>query len=168
MFYSLVGRDIEHDVVPFCLDAGIGVMAWSPLAGGFLSGKYTRAQPKGTSGDRLGGFDFLPYDRERAHALVDLLKAFAAKRGGATPAQLAIAWVLSRSAVATVLVGASRADQLDDNLRATDIALDSDELAELDAMTKPEPPYPHWFNQRVADGKSHEALGIPLDVRPLR
>jgi len=78
MYYSLVGRDLEHEVQPFCADAGIGVMVWSPLAGGFLSGKYTRTQPKGGSGDRLGGFDFLPYDRERGYALIDLLRAIGA------------------------------------------------------------------------------------------
>ena len=75
MYYSLLGRDLEHEIVPLCTDAGIGVMAWSPLAGGFLSGKYTRAKPKGESGDRLSGFDFLPYDRERAFDLIDLLRS---------------------------------------------------------------------------------------------
>ena len=167
MYYSLVGRDVEHDVVPFCLDAGIGIMAWSPLAGGFLSGKYTRDKPKGESGDRLGGFDFLPYDRERALVLLDHMREIAA-RHGASPAQVAIAWVLTRPAVATVLIGASRIEQLEDNLRAADLVLDAEELGKLDALTRPEPPYPHWFNQRVADGKSHEALGIPLAVKPLR
>jgi aryl-alcohol dehydrogenase-like predicted oxidoreductase len=167
MYYSLVGRDLEHDVVPFCLDAGIGVMAWSPLAGGFLSGKYTRDKPKGESGDRLGGFDFLPYDRARGFDLVDLLRSIAAKRD-ATPAQIAIAWVLTRPAVAAVLIGASRADQLDDNLGAADVRLEPDDLAQLDAATQSAPPYPHWFNPRVADAKSHDALGIELAVRPLR
>jgi aryl-alcohol dehydrogenase-like predicted oxidoreductase len=167
MYYSLVGRDLEHEVAPFCLDAGIGVMAWSPLAGGFLSGKYTRDKPKGESGDRLGGFDFLPYDRARGFELVDLLRAIAAKRD-ATPAQVALAWVLTRPAVASVLIGASRADQLEDNLGAADLRLDVDDLAQLDAATKPTPPYPHWFNPRVADGKAHDALGIPLAVRPVR
>jgi aryl-alcohol dehydrogenase-like predicted oxidoreductase len=167
MYYSLLGRDLEHDVVPFCLDAGIGVMAWSPLAGGFLSGKYTRDKPKGESGDRLGGFDFLPYDRERGFALVDLLRSIAAKRD-ATPAQVAIAWVLTRPAVAAVLIGASRREQLDDNLGAADVRLEPDDLAQLDAATKPAPPYPHWFNPRVADAKSHDALGIELAVRPVR
>jgi aryl-alcohol dehydrogenase-like predicted oxidoreductase len=167
MYYSLVGRDLEHDVVPFCLDAGIGVMAWSPLAGGFLSGKYTRDKPKGESGDRLGGFDFLPYDRARGFDLVDLLRSIAAKRD-ATPAQIAIAWVLTRPAVAAVLIGASRAEQLDDNLGAADVRLEPDDLAQLDAATQSAPPYPHWFNPRVADAKSHDALGIELAVRPLR
>jgi aryl-alcohol dehydrogenase-like predicted oxidoreductase len=167
MYYSLVGRDLEHDLVPFCLDAGIGVMAWSPLAGGFLSGKYTRDKPKGESGDRLGGFDFLPYDRARGFDLVDLLRSIAAKRD-ATPAQIAIAWVLTRPAVAAVLIGASRAEQLDDNLGAADVRLEPDDLAQLDAATQSAPPYPHWFNPRVADAKSHDALGIELAVRPLR
>jgi aryl-alcohol dehydrogenase-like predicted oxidoreductase len=167
MYYSLVGRDLEHDGVPFCLDAGIGVMAWSPLAGGFLSGKYTRDKPKGESGDRLGGFDFLPYDRARGFDLVDLLRSIAAKRD-ATPAQIAIAWVLTRPAVAAVLIGASRAEQLDDNLGAADVRLEPDDLAQLDAATQSAPPYPHWFNPRVADAKSHDALGIELAVRPLR
>ncbi|HET7130645.1 MAG TPA: aldo/keto reductase [Gammaproteobacteria bacterium] len=167
MYYSLVGRDLEHDLVPFCLDAGIGVMAWSPLAGGFLSGKYTRDKPKGESGDRLGGFDFLPYDRARGFEVVDLLRSIAAKRD-ATPAQVAIAWVLTRPAVAAVLIGASRAEQLDDNLGAADVRLEPDDLAQLDAATKPAPSYPHWFTPRVADAKSHDALGIELTVRPLR
>jgi len=167
MYYSLVGRDLEHEVVPFCLDAGVGVMAWSPLAGGFLSGKYTRDKPKGESGDRLGGFDFLPYDRARGFDVVDLLRAIGAKRD-ATPAQVALAWVLTRPAVAAVLIGASRAEQLEDNLGAADVRLDADDLAQLDAATKPAPPYPQWFNQRVADGKAHDALGIPLEVRPVR
>jgi aryl-alcohol dehydrogenase-like predicted oxidoreductase len=167
MYYSLVGRDLEHEVVPFCLDAGVGVMVWSPLAGGFLSGKYTREKPKGESGDRLGGFDFLPYDRARGFEVVDLLKAIAAKRD-ATPAQVALAWVLSRPAVACVLIGASRREQLDDNLGAADLKLHPDDLAQLDAATKPTQPYPHWFNPRVADAKAHDALGIQLAVRPVR
>ncbi len=95
MYYSLVGRDLEHEVAPFCVDAGIGVMVWSPLAGGFLSGKYTRAKPKGESGDRLGGFEFLPYDREQGYRLIDLLQSIGAKRG-ATPAQASLAWLLTR------------------------------------------------------------------------
>jgi aryl-alcohol dehydrogenase-like predicted oxidoreductase len=98
MYYSLVGRDLEHDILPFCVDAGIGVMVWSPLAGGFLSGKYTREKPKGESGDRLSGLNFLPYDRERGYAIVDLLRSIAATHG-ASPAQVALAWLLTRPGV---------------------------------------------------------------------
>jgi aryl-alcohol dehydrogenase-like predicted oxidoreductase len=167
MYYSLLGRDLEHDVVPFCLDAGIGVMVWSPLAGGFLSGKYTRAKPKGESGDRLGGFDFLPYDRERGYQLIERLQALGAKRG-ATPAQLSLAWLLTRPAVASILVGASNAKQLDDNLRAADVTLAPEDLAELDAATKPSLPYPNWFTEFVVDSKVYQALGLPTPTPPLR
>jgi len=167
MYYSLVGRDLEHDVVPFCLDAGVGVMVWSPLAGGFLSGKYTRAKPKGESGDRLGGFDFLPYDRERGYAVVDLLRSIGEKRG-ASPPQVAIAWLLTRPAVSAVLVGASSPAQLQDNLGAADVKLAPEDLEQLDAATKPALPYPQWFTARVADGKAHAALGITLATPPVR
>lgn len=167
MYYSLIGRDLEHDVVPFCADAGIGVMVWSPLAGGFLSGKYTRENPKGGAGDRLGGFEFLPYDRERGYQLIDVLKAIGT-RHGVSPARVALAWLLTRPAVASVLVGASTASQLDDNLGAADVKLTAEDLEQLDAASRPVTPYPNWFTARVADSKVHEALGIPLAVPPLR
>src|SRR6187455_1604019 len=118
MYYSLLGRDLEHEFVPLCTDAGIGVMVWSPLAGGFLSGKYSRSKPKGESADRLSGFDFLPYDRERAFDLLDLLRSIGAKRI-ASPAQVSLAWLLTRPAVSSILVGASSVAQLDENLKAT-------------------------------------------------
>ena len=167
MYYSLVGRDLEHDVVPFCLDAGVGVTAWSPLAGGFLSGKYTRERPKGESGDRLGGFDFLPYDRQRGYDLIDLLREIGEKRG-ATPAQVSLAWLLTRPAVSSILIGASSAAQLADNVAAADVKLAADDLTALDAATKPTQPYPNWFTDRVADSKTHAALGIKLAVPPIR
>ncbi len=167
MYYSLVGRDLEHEVVPFCEDEGIGVMAWSPLAGGFLSGKYTREKPKGESGDRLGGFDFLPYDRERGYALVDLLKSLAAKRE-ASPAQLALAWLLTKPIVSSILIGASKMAQLEDNLGAAELELGAAELEQLEAATRPVTPYPNWFTARVKDSKAHEALGIALETPPLR
>ena len=167
MYYSLVGRDVEHEVVPFCTDAGIGLTAWSPLAGGFLSGKYTREKPKGGAGDRLGGFDFLPYDRERGYALIEVLNGIGAKHD-ATPAQVALAWLLAKPAVASILIGASSMAQLDDNLDSTQVQLTPDEIAQLDAETKPRLPYPNWFNERVVDSKVYEALGIPMATPPLR
>ncbi len=167
MYYSLVGRDLEHEVAPFCADAGIGVMVWSPLAGGFLSGKYTREKPKGGSGDRLGGFDFLPYDRARGYELVDLLRKIGEKRG-ATPAQVSLAWLLTRPSVSSILMGASSPAQLADNVAAVDVKLSDEDLAALDAATKPTQPYPNWFTDRVADGKAHAALGIKLAVPPIR
>ena len=167
MYYSLLGRDLEHEVVPLCTDAGIGVMVWSPLAGGFLSGKYTREKPKGETGDRLAGFEFLPYDRERAYSLIELLRSIGTRRS-ASPAQISLAWLLTRPAVASILVGASSVAQLDENLKAADVKLEAEDLAALDEATKPVPPYPHWFTQRVVDAKVYEALGMPLAVRPVR
>jgi aryl-alcohol dehydrogenase-like predicted oxidoreductase len=167
MYYSLVGRDLEHEVLPFCLDAGIGVMVWSPLAGGFLSGKYTREKPKGESADRLSGLDFLPYDRERGYAIVDLVRTIAAKYD-ASPAQVALAWLLARPGVSSILIGASKLEQLEDNLGASDVRLTTDDLSTLDEASKPRLPYPQWFTPMVADRRAHEALGITLTSPPIR
>ncbi len=152
MYYSLVGRDLEHEVAPFC---------------GFLSGKYTRAKPKGESGDRLGGFDFLPYDREQGFRLIDLLQSIGAKRG-ASPAQVSLAWLLTRPTVASILIGASSRKQIEENIAAAAVQLTPEDLAALDAATKPTAIYPNWFNERVVDGKQYQALGIPLAVPPVR
>jgi aryl-alcohol dehydrogenase-like predicted oxidoreductase len=167
VYYSLVGRDLEHELVPFCADAGIGVMVWSPLAGGFLSGKYTREQPKGDAGARLASFEFLPYDRERGYDLVDLLQSIG-RRHEAAPAQVALAWLLTRPAVSTLLFGAASTRQLEQNLGAADLKLGADDLAQLDAATRPAPIYPNWFTSRVADRQAHEALGINLPGPPVR
>jgi aryl-alcohol dehydrogenase-like predicted oxidoreductase len=156
MYYSLVGRDLEHEVVPFALDAGVGVQVWSPLAGGFLSGKYSRENPTG-GGGRLSGFDFIPFDRDRGYALVERLRGMA-KALNATPAQLAIAWLLDRPAVSSVLIGASTPAQLTDNLAAAQISLSEADRAELDAMTAPATLYPGWFTERLFDAKVREAL----------
>ncbi len=156
MYYSLVGRDLELDVVPFVEHAGIGVLVWSPLAGGFLSGKYTRENPQGDGG-RLTGFDFLPYDREKGHSIVDKLRAIAASHG-ASPAQVALAWLLTRRGVASVLVGANKMSQLEDNLGAAELKLSEAELSELTEMSAPTLTYPHWFVERVVDVPVKEAL----------
>ena len=157
MYYSLVGRDLEHELVPFAVDAGVGITVWSPLAGGFLAGKYTRQDPTGAGG-RLNDFDLIPFDREKGYDLIEVLKQMAAAHG-ATPAQLAIAWLLSRRYVSSVLIGASRASQLDDNLKAAGVSLSESDQARLDEITVPPAPYPTWFNQRIVDRVVKEALG---------
>jgi aryl-alcohol dehydrogenase-like predicted oxidoreductase len=156
MYYSLVGRDLEHDLVPFVEHSGIGVLVWSPLAGGFLTGKYTRENPKGDGG-RLTGFDMLPYDREKGHQVVDRLRAIGAAHK-ATPAQVALAWVLSKRAITSVLIGANKIAQLEDNLGAVNVRLSSEEIHELNELTAPAPLYPNWFSERVADGPVRDAL----------
>src|ERR1700756_1265912 len=119
MYYSLVGRDLECEVVPFCQDAGVGIVVWSPLASGFLSGRYTRQDPTGGKGR---GFDFLPIDREKGYDLIDRMRDIALHHK-ATIAQIALAWLLAKPYVSTILVGASKLSQLDDNLGAANLAL---------------------------------------------
>ena len=161
MYYSLLGRDLEYEIVPFCEDAGIGIVVWSPLAGGFLTGRYTRDDPTGDKG-RLSGFDILPYDRVKAHDLIDQMPTIA-RRHNATIAEIALAWLLAKSYVTTILLGASKVSQLDDNLGATEVKLSPEEVAALDASTAPRPIYPNWFQQRTVDPAASNALkdGLP-------
>ena len=156
MYYSLVGRDLEHELAPMALDAGIGVIVWSPLAGGFLTGKYTRQNPQGDGG-RLTGFDILPFDREHGYNLLEKLKAIA-NAHDASLAQVSIAWLLTRPAVTSVLVGASKLSQLEDNLQAAELTLSEQELKLLDESTKPAAIYPNWFNATIFDQKAKAAI----------
>jgi aryl-alcohol dehydrogenase-like predicted oxidoreductase len=156
MYYSLVGRDLEHEVVPFCQDAGIGIVVWSPLASGFLSGRYTRQDPSG-GGGRIAQFNFLPVDVERGYALLERMKKMAAGHN-ATVAQVALAWMLAKPFVSTILLGASQTAQLEDNLGALHVTLSASELSELDTMTAPAPLYPGWFHAATRDEVSTKAL----------
>ena len=156
MYYSLVGRDLDHEVVPFLQDAGIGVLAWSPLAGGLLSGKYTRQNPKGDGG-RSSSFDFLPHDRERVYDVVERVRAIGAAHG-ASPAQVALAWMLTKPFVSSILLGANKMAQLEDNLASVNVQLSAQELADLEQLTAPAAMYPNWFTDRVADLLVKEAL----------
>jgi aryl-alcohol dehydrogenase-like predicted oxidoreductase len=156
MYYSLVGRDLEHEVVPFCQDAGVGIVVWSPLASGFLSGRYTRQDPTGGKG-RLTGFDILPIDKEKGYDLIDRMREIA-NAHHATVAQIALAWLLAKPYVSTILVGASKLAQLDDNLGAANVPLSLDEVSELDQLTSPAPVYPNWFQSFAIDAAVREAL----------
>ena len=156
MYYSMVGRDLEHEVVPFCKDAGLGIVVWSPLAGGFLSGRYTRKDPTGGKG-RLANFDFLPSDKEKGYDLIERMHAMAAVHK-ATVAQLALAWLLSKDYVSVILLGASNVSQFDDNLGALNVKLSREELNVLDQMTRPAPVYPNWFHERTGDSIVSQAL----------
>ncbi len=147
MYYSLLGRDIEIDHVPFAETNGVGTVVWSPLASGFLTGKYTRADPTGNGG-RLNDFDFIPMDKERAYDAIEKLRELAAARGS-TIAQLALAWLLQRSTVDVVLIGASTPAQFAENANAATIVLSPEEQAVLDALAPPQRPYPAWFADRI-------------------
>ncbi|MHC4817450.1 MAG: aldo/keto reductase [Planctomycetota bacterium] len=159
MYYSLVGRDVENDTIPMMRHYGVGMMAWSPLAQGFLTGKITPENLK--DGDhRLAAFDFLPYDKERGFALVDELKTIAGRKD-CSPAQVALAWLLAKPEATSVTIGASKMTHLQDNLGAVDVELGVGELATLDAAMPPPRVYPNWFTDATTDQAHQEALGDP-------
>jgi aryl-alcohol dehydrogenase-like predicted oxidoreductase len=141
IYYSVIGREAEHEILPYCRAAGLGTLIWSPLAGGFLTGKYTRADPSGEGG-RRAAFSVPPVDPERAYDAVDRMRAIADGRG-VPVAHVAYAWLLAKPEVSSVIVGASKPEQLADNLAAADLVLTAEELATLDAVDPPAPLYPH-------------------------
>jgi aryl-alcohol dehydrogenase-like predicted oxidoreductase len=156
MHYALTGRDVEHEVVPFMQHAGLGMTVWSPLAGGFLSGKYTRENLKDPE-NRLSGFDLLPFDKEMGFKLVDRLREIGKAHNG-TVAQVALAWLLRKPVVSSIIVGASKTQQLQDNLGALNVSLTASETTELDALTAPTAQYPGWFSERTVDPIHMKAL----------
>lgn len=142
-YYSAAGRDLEREILPMAQDAGLGLLPWSPLAGGLLSGKFGRGR-QAEEGSRRSHFDFPPVAMEHAYDVIEALEAVAGPRG-ATVAQVALAWLLGRPQVASVIVGARRVAQLDDNIGATGLTLDPAELALLDKATALRPEYPAWI-----------------------
>ncbi|MFT3705878.1 MAG: aldo/keto reductase [Agriterribacter sp.] len=152
-YYTIAGRDLERELVPLLQDQKVGLMVWSPLAGGLLSGKYTRSG-EAAQGSRRVSFDFPPVNRERAYNIVDELQVMA-KEKGSSVAQLALAWLLHQKAVTTVIIGAKNPDQLDDNLKAIDVTFTKEELDKLDAVSKLPSEYPGWMLERQgADRKA--------------
>jgi aryl-alcohol dehydrogenase-like predicted oxidoreductase len=156
MYYSLIGRDIEHDITPFMQNSGIGLTVWGPLAGGFLSGKYTRDNLNDPN-NRLSGFDFLPHDKEWGFTVLDTVQEIA-KKHEVTAAQVAIAWLLAQSHVNSVLIGASKTSQLANNLQVVELMLTKEEITKLNNLTRPKPLYPNWFTEKLLDSQVVEAL----------
>jgi len=150
-YYSLVGRDLEHELLPLCREEGIGVLPWSPLSGGFLSGKYRRdnLNPEGA---RRTGFDFPPIDEARGFDAVDALEAIAKKKR-ASIAQVALAWLLAQAGVTSIIIGANKMSQLEDNLKAADVELTAEEVEQLSATTMPHMIYPQWMIERQNAGR---------------
>jgi aryl-alcohol dehydrogenase-like predicted oxidoreductase len=147
-YYSIAGRDLEREIAPLLEAEKLGLMVWSPLAGGFLSGKYTR-EGGGPEGSRRATFDFPPVDRERAFACIDVMHEIGAGRG-VSVARIAIAWLLHQPAVMSVIIGAKTVGQLDDNLAAVELQLTDDELSRLDAVSALPLEYPGWMIERQA------------------
>ena len=158
MYYSLLGRDLEHEVVPFVENAGIGVLVWSPLAGGFLSGKYTREYPT-PEGTRRSKYQFPPIDVEKGYDVVDVLKQIA-QSYQATPAQVALAWILTKPFISSIIVGANKISHLEDNLGAVELNLSAQEVEKIEQLTAPDLLYPGWMNSMAWDEKVKAALNL--------
>ncbi|MBF6328219.1 aldo/keto reductase [Nocardia transvalensis] len=156
MNYSLVGRDVERDLIPMMSRYDLGLTVWSPLASGFLTGKYTR-ETLSDPDNRLAGFDILPFDKELAFGLVDRMRVIADKHD-ASVAQVGLAWLLAKPSVTSVLLGATKLGQLDDNLGAADVRLTPEDVADLDAAMPPSPAYPNWYIENFRDQPTAEAL----------
>jgi aryl-alcohol dehydrogenase-like predicted oxidoreductase len=145
-YYTLAGRDIEREIVPMLKSESVGLMVWSPLAGGLLSGKYDRRN-EATADGRRATFDFPPVDRVRAYAAIDAMWPIANARN-VTVAQVAIAWLLHQAVVTSVIIGAKRVEQLAENIGAVDVELSAEDLHSLDAVSALPPEYPGWMLER--------------------
>ena len=148
--YTLQAREAEYELVPIAVDQGLGILVWSPLAGGLLTGKYRRDQPDPEQSRLLSGWDEPPVrDQDKLYDIVETLVAVAADRG-ASPAQVALAWLLARPAVTSVIIGARTSEQLADNLGAADLTLSEEELARLEEVSRPPLLYPYWHQAKTA------------------
>jgi aryl-alcohol dehydrogenase-like predicted oxidoreductase len=163
--YSLLERTVEHDLVPMAAANGLGITPWSPLKGGLLSGKYGRARrPEGEGRHPPNS----KYFTERTWGILDTLEAVALEQGRGA-AEVALAWVQSRSGVASPILGARTAAQLDANLGSLEVALTAGQIARLDAVSAPEPVFPHGFlaNTRAVSQGGTEINGVSSEVWPL-
>ena len=154
VYYSLEARDAEYELVPLAVDQGLGILIWSPLAGGLLSGKYRRHASPADGTRQLSGTWHEPpvRDQEKLYDTVEVLVDIAAAHG-ASPAQVALAWLLGRPAVTSVIIGARTEEQLRDNLGGADLALTADERAALDKVSAPALVYPHWHQLATASDR---------------
>ena len=142
-YYSIAGRDLEREIVPFLETEKIGLLVWSPLAGGLLSGKFSRENQR-PEGSRRSEFDFPVVDKERAWKILDAIAPIA-KAHGCSPARISLAWLLTKPVVTSVIIGAKRLDQLEDNLAAAELRLTGDEITCLDGVSALPPEYPGWM-----------------------
>lgn len=150
-YYSIAARDVERELVPLALSEGLGLMPWSPLAGGFMSGKFTRSNE--VAGDsRRDTFDFPPVNKEKAYDIIDVLLEIGSKHK-VSAAQVALAYILQKPAVTSIIIGAKKHEQLLDNIAATQLKLSADELQQLDAISALAPEYPGWMLERQAQGR---------------
>jgi aryl-alcohol dehydrogenase-like predicted oxidoreductase len=146
-YYTVAGRDLERELIPLLNDQKLGLLIWSPLAGGLLSGKYSR-EGETQEGVRRANFDFPPVNKERAFAILDILHPMAEAKG-CSVAQVALAWLLHQSAVTSVIIGANKIEQLQDNLKAVDVKLTEEDLRQLNEVSALPQEYPGWMLERT-------------------
>ena len=155
-YYSIAGRDIEREIVPLALDQQFGIMPWSPLAGGFLSGKYTRSNL--LAGDsRRDNFDFPPVNKEKAYDIIDVMLAIG-KEHGVSAAQVALAWIRQQAHVTSIIIGAKNPVQLQDNIKSTNLILSTEELQKLDQISDLPKEYPGWMVERQSKDRNLNQL----------
>jgi aryl-alcohol dehydrogenase-like predicted oxidoreductase len=142
-YYSIAGRELEREIVPLLEDQRVGLLVWSPLAGGLLAGKYSRENPK-PENSRRSAFDFPIVDKERAWRIIDVMRPIA-QAHGTSIATVALAWLLAKPVVTSVIIGAKRVDQLEQNLAAVDLTLTAEDIKQLDEVSVLPPEYPGWM-----------------------
>jgi aryl-alcohol dehydrogenase-like predicted oxidoreductase len=153
VYVSLQERSAEYEIVPSALEEGLGLLIWSPLAGGLLSGKYRRGQPPPEGSRHAGEWDEPPvYDEDRLYDTIEVLVEIA-EGHGVSPARVALAWLLGRPGITTVIVGARSDDQLADNLAAADLDLSAEEAARLEEVSRPPLIYPYWHQRKTANDR---------------
>jgi aryl-alcohol dehydrogenase-like predicted oxidoreductase len=157
VYYSLQERSVEYELIPLALDQGLGTLVWSPLAGGLLSGKYRRGQDAPAGSRHVTDWDEPPvYNEDALYDTIDALLAVADDHG-VSAAQVALAWLLSRPSISSVVVGARTDEQLADNLKAAELELSEEEHSRLEAISRPPLLYPYWHQRKTASDRLSEA-----------
>ena len=157
VYLSLQERSAEFEIVPSAIDQGLGLLIWSPLAGGLLSGKYRRGQPAPEGSRHASEWSEPPiYDEDKLYDTIEAVVEVAEGRG-VSPAQVALAWLLARPGITTVIVGARTDEQLADNLAAAELELSADEHARLEEVSRPPLLYPFWHQRNTANDRLSEA-----------
>ena len=150
-YYTIAGRDIEREIVPMALSENLSIMPWSPLAGGFLSGKFSRKTLK-AGNSRRDEFDFPPVNKEKAYDIIDVMQEISSAHN-VSVARVALAWLLRKKGVTSIIIGAKKEEQLRENIASTSLLLTADEMSRLDSISELSKEYPGWMVERQADGR---------------
>ncbi len=153
-YYSLASREVELEIIPLCKDQGLGITCWSPLSGGFFTGKYRRDKPIPASSRRTGPESitniFMPVDIEKGYDTIEVLETVAQKHNATIP-QVSLAYLLTKPIVSSVIVGSKKIEHLKDNIKASELKLDKEDIKMIHDISKPSYPYPHWFKKAIRE-----------------